>query len=317
MIIIIKNRKLINIFITLVLIGGVLVVLTNHQSKQVQTGRDNNITVNVKSFNATADDRIDDTHQIQKAIDHVDTKGGGTVSFSQGVYLIDSLKSINLRDKITLKFEEGTTLKTLPNNAESYEILRIHNVKNVSILGDVTLLGEREEHKGKTGEWGIGISIRGSENVYIKNNTIQNFWGDGIYIGSTEQQNYSKNITIEKPIIKNNRRQGISVISAINLKIIDPVITNTNGTPPASGIDFEPNHPSEFLQGIKIINPTTEKNEGYGILFALSGFAGSNHPVSIEIHKTKQIRDNIGTFIPGHLKGHIKMNEEYVLKNPK
>lgn len=286
--------------------------LTSCQSEQEVDG----IAVNVKSYNAISDDDIEDTQQIQKAIDYVSAEGGGAVTFPKGVYLIDAIKSIKLRNNVTLQFEEGSTLKALPNNAESYEILEIHNVENVSIQGEVNFIGERDQHQGKTGEWGMGLSIRGSKDVSIKDITIQDCWGDGIYVGSTKQQSYSKNITIENAVIKNNRRQGISIISAINLKVINPVISNTHGTPPASGIDFEPNNPSEFLQNIEIINPSTEKNERYGLLFALSGFSGSKNPVSIEVHKTNRIKDDIGIFIPSDLKGHIKIGKEYVLRKP-
>ncbi|WP_411835101.1 right-handed parallel beta-helix repeat-containing protein [Peribacillus frigoritolerans] len=225
------------------------------------------------------------------------------------------MKSIQLRNNITLKFKNGSTLKALPNKADGYEILRIHDVKNVSILGKVKIAGERNEHLGKTGEWGMGISIKGSENVRIENPTITDCWGDGLYIGKTEKKKFSKNITIENAVLQNNRRQGISVISAINLKIINPIITNTNGTRPASGIDLEPNHPSEYMQNIKIVNPSTNSNEGYGLLFAIVQLNESKNPVDIEVINTKKIEDDIGIFIPNRIKGKIKIGNEYVLRN--
>ncbi|WP_148359303.1 glycosyl hydrolase family 28-related protein [Peribacillus simplex] len=273
------------------------------------------VNVNVQDFKVVADDTIDDTKQIQEAIDYVSNKGGGVVNFPRGKYLINALKSIQLRDNITLKFKNGSTLKALPNEADGYEILRIHDVKNVSILGKVKIVGERNEHLGKTGEWGMGISIKGAEDVRVEYSIIQDCWGDGLYVGKTEKKNFSKNITIKNVELQNNRRQGISVISAINLSIISPVISNTNGTAPGSGIDLEPNHPSEYLQNIKIVNASTNSNEGYGLLFAIGRLTESKNPVDIEVINTKKIEDDIGIFIPNRIKGKIKIGNEYVLRN--
>lgn len=273
------------------------------------------VSVNVQDFKAVADDTADDTKQIQEAIDYVSNKGGGVVNFPKGKYLIDAVKSIQLRDNITLKFKRGSTLKALPNNAAGYEILRIHDVKSVAILGKVKIIGERNDHLGNTGEWGMGISIKGSENVRVENSLIQDCWGDGLYIGKTEKKNFSKNITIKNVEFQDNRRQGISVISAINLSIINPVINNTNGTAPESGIDLEPNHPSEYLQNIKIVNPSTNGNEGYGLLFAIGRLTESENPVDIEVINTRKIKDDIGIFIPYRIKGKIKVGNEYVLRN--
>lgn len=277
--------------------------------------KESGVSVNVQDFKAVSDDTVDDTKQIQEAIDYVSNKGGGVVNFPKGKYLIDAVKSIQLRDNITLKFKNGSTLKALPNNAAGYEILRIHDVKSVAILGKVKIVGERNEHIGNTGEWGMGISIKGAENVRVENSLIQDCWGDGLYIGKTEKKNFSKNITIKNLEFQNNRRQGISVISAINLSIINPVISNTKGTPPESGIDLEPNHPSEYLQNIKIINPSTSGNEGYGLLFAIGRLTESKNPVDIEVINTKKIKDDIGIFIPYRIKGQIKIGNEYVLRN--
>lgn len=293
----------------LLAIGFTKIINPSHEDKK------SGVNVNVQDFKAVADDTVDDTNQIQEAIDYVSNRGGGIVNFPKGRYLIDALKSIQLRDNITLNFKNGSTLKALPNNADGYEILRIHDVKSVAILGKVKIVGERNEHLGETGEWGMGISIKGAENVRVEYSIIQDCWGDGLYIGKTEKKNFSKNITIKNVEFQNNRRQGISVISAINLSIINPVINNTNGTAPESGIDLEPNHPSEYLQNIKIINPSTTGNEGYGLLFAIGRLTESKNSVDIEVINTKKIKDDIGIFIPYRINGKIKIGNEYVLRN--
>jgi len=271
------------------------------------TKNDKKDSINVESFGANGNDDTDDTQGIQKAIDFAHENKVREVIFPKGVYLVDALKSIRLKSNITLKFEDGTVLKALPNNSGGYEIISIKDVQNVSLIGKVLIIGERKEHTGTTGEWGFGISIRGSENIYIKNPTIIDTWGDGIYIGSTESKNYSKDITIINPVGENNRRQGISVISAINLKIINPKLIKTNGTPPAFGIDFEPNNKDDFLQKIKVVNPILEGNEGGGIQFYLKKIQNSKNPISIEILVKSGVKDEITMRETSNIKGEIKI----------
>lgn len=269
--------------------------------------------LSVLLFGASGDGEKDETEFIQKAIDFQSEKGGGIVYFPKGSYKIDALKSINLKDDITLEFEEGTILKAIPNDSEASNIIKIHDVKNVSMIGRVEIQGERKEHIGTLGEWGMGISIKGSNNIRIENPIISNNWGDGIYIGSSLRQNYSENIKIIDPIISNNRRQGISIISVKNLEIINAVITNTNGTMPQAGIDIEPNSPLEFLENIKILNLSTEQNLGSGLLIYLANLKGTKNPISIYVDSTKRIKDGYSIRELENLEGQIDVEGYYYL----
>ncbi|MDO6450492.1 glycosyl hydrolase family 28-related protein [Oceanobacillus profundus] len=268
--------------------------------------------VNVEEFNANWDDDTDDTESIQNAIDSLIPEGG-TVYFPKGEYIIDAVKSIVLRGNITLFFEEGAILNVKPNDKENYEVLKIHDVENVKIEGNLKIVGERKRHLGETGEWGFGLSIRGSKNVYVENAEIEDMWGDAIYIGSTNKQNYSENIVIVNPILNNNRRQGISVISAINLTVLNPVITNTHGTPPSGGIDLEPNSQTEKMMDISIINMKSINNMGQGIIVSLNKIEYSEDHVNIMIQNISRIEDGIRVVIPENLKGLIKIGNEYKL----
>lgn len=268
--------------------------------------------INVEIFKANGKDDSDDTESIQNAIDSL-IPTGGTVYFPKGVYVVDAVQSITLRGNTSLFFEEGAILKVTPNNKANHEVFKIHNVENVKIEGNLKIVGERNKHIGDDGEWGFGLSIRGSKNVYIENVEIEDMWGDAIYIGSTDKQNYSENIVIVNPILNNNRRQGISVISAINLSIINPVITNTQGTSPAAGIDLEPNHETEKMRDISILNMKSINNKGQGILVALKNLESSKDYVNIMINNIDGIEDGITIIKPQNLRGIIKVGEEYKL----
>lgn len=270
-----------------------------------------NSKVTVLDFGAEVDDLKDDTMAIQSAINYQSDKGGGTVVLPKGTYLINSLKSVVLKDNITLEFKDGAILQSLPNGEERYEIVKIMDVKNVALIGDVRIIGERNEHLGTTGEWGFGISIIGSENITIENAYISDCWGDGIYIGSSEKKNYSKYVEITNPTLENNRRQGISVISVKGLKITDPTINNTNGTAPQSGIDIEPNFSTEYLKDIKIENLNTSNNQGYGLQIYLLNYKGSENPVNIEIGIPKSLPDGIYVGEYEGVKGEILVEDYF------
>ena len=65
---------------------------------------------------------------------------------------------LSLKDDMTLRLADGATLKAIPNNQKKYSILTISGVSNVAVIGG-TLEGERDQHKGNGGEWGMGIKI--------------------------------------------------------------------------------------------------------------------------------------------------------------
>ncbi|MGG0591313.1 glycosyl hydrolase family 28-related protein [Priestia megaterium] len=301
-----KNKLV--LFSLIVIIILLLVVLLNKGNEnEIKESTPEKKTLSVSSFGANGSDGTDDTSNIQHAIDYAYQEKISTVYFPKGTYLIDALKSIHLRSNTTVKFEDGTVLKALPNESEGYHVIAINDAKNISLKGKVVIQGERNEHKGTTGEWGMGVSIRGSENIKIENSVIRDNWGDGIYIGGSEKINYSKNIKIINPELSNNRRQGISVISAINLEIINPKIMNTNGTPPAYGIDLEPNSKKERLQDIRIINPYLKGNQGGGILIFLQKLQSSNQTVDIKIVNQSDIYDNINVKEVKNINGSIQI----------
>jgi polygalacturonase len=267
-----------------------LIVSYCDNQKAVETP---SVRESVLSFGADGTDKVEDTDAIQKTIDEVSKQGGGTVSIPKGTYLIDADKSVNLKSNITMEFEEGTVLKALKTNLEHYQIISIDDVENVTLKGPGKIEGERDEHEGNTGEWGFGLSINGSTNVHVENLTITDCWGDAIYLGSTKKQNYVEDVTIKDVVLDNNRRQGITLISAKDVEIINPVITNTKGTDPQSGIDFEPNYKSERMENIRVTNPKTSNNEGNGIQVYLGNIEGSKNPVGLYIDNTENITDGI------------------------
>lgn len=238
---------------------------------------------NVRDFGAKGNGSADDTAAIQKTVDYIAYRGGGTVYIPSGIYLIDPARAIELIDNVILNLDDNAVLKAMATRQANYEIIRIRDANNVEVSGG-SIIGDRKIHTGTGGEWGHGISIIGSNNIKIRNVSISDCWGDGIYIGSTSQQNYCQKISIDKFHIDYCRRNGITIISGKNITIANGMISNTRGTNPQAGLCLEPNDTAEIMQNVVIKNLQTLNNGGYGILFGFGRYANSRNEISITIN---------------------------------
>lgn len=217
------------------------------------------------------------------------------VTVPAGNYKINADKSIVLRDNVNLTLSPKTTLTVIPSKNGNYQAFKIHNVKNVKISGG-TIIGDKYNHLGNTGEWGMGIEIKDSQNISVSNMSIDKMWGDAIYIG-TNGKNSTYSINLLNIKMNDNRRQGISVISVDTLIAKDIFVSNTSGTKPASGIDIEPNDGSMLVKNIQFENIMTSGNEGAGIQIGLSRYNHPSIPVSISIKNHTDIGSLYGLLI--------------------
>lgn len=188
-------------------------------------------------FGAVGDGVTDDTAAINSAL-----AGGGLVVFKAGAtYLVDPDVSLKPDNNSILELN-GATIKAKPVSSDYYEIIYIEKVANVVVRNGI-IIGERDNHLGTTGEWGMGIYVGGSNDVLIDNMNISKCWGDGIYIG--EPTDYSNIVSHRVKITNCNiytcRRQGISVVWAEDVTIRGNFIHDISGTSPESCIDIEPN----------------------------------------------------------------------------
>lgn len=218
--------------------------------------------LNVKQppFNAVGDGVTDDTVAINKAL-----ALGGEIYIPEGVYMINvhGDHQLILRSNTVLTLHPKAVLKAIPNNYGSYNVLQIYSVENVLVQGG-TIQGERNEHTGVIGEWGHGVNISQSKNIRLKEITIEDAWGDGIYIGGTTA---STHITLENLIVDNSRRNNISVVHCQNLVGTNVTVTNANGTAPQCGIDIEPN-PGDQTNNIVFENVIAYGNLSSGVYVA-------------------------------------------------
>lgn len=175
---------------------------------------------------------------------------------------------ITLKSNQVLYFDKGSELLLEPNNLPEYHVINIKDVSNVKIY-DLNIQGDRDTHNGKGGEWGMGVSILGSKNVYLYNPVINNCWGDGIYIGESQQLNYCDGVYISGASCDRNRRNGVSIISGKNISIKNSTFSKSDGTAPMCGIAIEPNNSGNVLENIVLDNIKTVMNPNSGISITL------------------------------------------------
>ena len=221
------------------------------------------LVINVKDKGAKGDGETDDTAAIQAAIDEV---GGtdGTVLVPKGAYMVDAVgkNRLTLKSEMTLKLSDDATLKAIPNDSKKYSVLSISGVSNVTITGG-TLEGERDQHKGEKGEWGMGIHIDDdASHIVINGVTARKMWGDGFYVQGASDVKFCF------VIADGNRRQGLSIISADRLIVLNSIFKNTQGTRPSAGIDFEPDDADQKVTDVRIERSQFLDNAGPGILIA-------------------------------------------------
>lgn len=224
------------------------------------------------------DGSVDYTDVIQKAINTHD------VIIFPGFPLLVNDKGLIIGSNKHITFGTGAKIMLKPTTAGSYAILRMRDVSNVTIVNPV-IYGDRKQHLGTGGQWGAGIGIYSGNNITIKNPKVYDCWGDGIYIGEDMKLGReSRDILISGAYCRNNRRNGISVVSVDGLQLISPYAGYTNGQSPMCGIDVEPNNAKNVLKRIRITDAVTEKNESYGILMNITRlYGGGNNLVDVTV----------------------------------
>jgi len=303
----------------------------NIQLNRQKHNRDSTgLIININARGALSGTTYGVGHIINQAIIEANIKGGGIVYIPPGIYMIDAVHNpVRLKSNVSVILAENAVLKALPNDRTAYNVIYFSSeVNNSSLIGG-TIEGERYQHviaessedinqssnlyvgddpkfikyrnRPHLGEWGYGINIDGASAIVLQNVKIINCWGDGICVRGTPPS-VADTIVVKAVSSYNNRRQGMSIISARNVWVVDGEYSNTNGTAPQAGIDLEPNSITQYLKNINIINVSTQKNKGAGIQVTLHNLGIHAHenvsanPVSILIANYSSRTDKFGLY---------------------
>lgn len=241
--------------------------------------------------------------------------------FPEGFYYINGRYNpnsvgVSIKSNTHIRTDIGTFFKVLPQEEGSYSAFSIRRANNVTIER-LNVIGERDEHTGTTGEFGMGLDIRQCDNISVFNITASDFWGDGIYLGKGNLGATNNNILIDGADIKRCRRQGISIVTGNGLFIKNILIQDIEGVSPQYGVDIEPNDVEDVLINVNLHNIKTHNCAGGGILVNLMQLHGAEDSVSINIDNHYSLEDTrgfqvSGVSLEGVIKGNINYNKAYI-----
>lgn len=253
---------------------------------------------------------LDENLLLQEILDLNDV-----VTLPNRVININS-NGLRLKSNQVLIFQEKTVIHLQPNAKTHFAVIIVDEVENVKIFKP-KIVGERFQHLDSKGQWGMGIRIIASKNVQIYNPVISEMWGDGIYIGGRKGVP-SKKIDIYNAFLDNNRRNALSITSADGVRLIKPLVANSNGQSPKAGIDIEPNTNLDVINNIIIDRPISYYNSIYGIVVSLTRLSGSiPKEVNIQINEPLIYGGKYGLAILGLTsnKDNYKINGSLKVKN--
>ncbi|NIG36116.1 glycoside hydrolase [Pantoea sp. ICBG 828] len=199
-----------------------------------------------QAFGGKADGATLNTKAIQQAIEQCSRRGGGTVQLSPGLWLSGPLQ---LQNNITLKIEEGATLKS--NNQEGKFIsafighpARVNeafifasNVNNIAITGGGTLDGD-----GEKTWWPEALKIRGEVRGGNKKIFTDRFPGIPLANGVPRpwfvEFNEVSQGKIDNLHLTNSPMWNIVIRNSVDVHVNKVTITNPVTSPNTDGIDI-------------------------------------------------------------------------------
>jgi len=202
-------------------------------------------------------------------------------------------KPIKLVSNQQIVFADGVVVQAKKDcfHGNNDSLFVASGLKNIAMSGEGTavLRMRKEDYHDATkytkAEWRMGISLHDVTNFTLRNLTIANTGGDGLYVGATSN-GACKNILVENCVFDANNRQGISVISVDGFTVRNSKFINTDGTAPQAGIDFEPNAPGQQLSNCLMENCLFVNNTGGGVDIYAVNLDGNTPPISITINNS-------------------------------
>lgn len=230
-----------------------------------------------------------------------------------GDWVVGSLYLNGVRNKKII-FEQGVVLRAKRGAFRPADrLFQLVNSDNVEIQGyGATFAMNKSEYSGQQNH---ALSIVNSSNITVKGLTLTGAGGDGIYVSRYNHGEYCRNIVIDGVTSTKNQRQGMTVISVDGLQIKNSTFSETSGTSPSAGIDFEPEHTSDRLDNITVTNCTFKDNNGPGIMFAVNKVSSSSRPIDATFRNIRVSNNSINNprLYPTEID--LGMSSEYI-RNP-
>ncbi len=247
--------------------------------------------LNLQEFGKTGP-KGDDTPIFRRALAEASRKGQALeVPAMRTPYRISPLY---LPSKTTLLLDSGVIIQALPGYADGKKLFNIVDATAVQIVGYGAILKmNRAEYK--SGQYRHCLSINGSKLVSIKGITCLSPGGNGVYVGGSDHQPFSEDVTLEDIRVENSLSAGLEVVSARNLSIRRSHFIGSHGSETRGiqrsaadkvpGIELSPRGPQGRLDNIRLEDDATTNSEGDGIRVVLTRVTRDNPPVTVTIER--------------------------------
>ena len=187
------------------------------------------------------------------------------------------------RSNTEIVFEDGVVVRARPGSMVRNvdNLFRCRGVSNLVMRGEgrAILRMNRKDYLDKTryrhGEHRHAISLHNAENVVVRDLTVEDSGGDGVYV---------LNVThalLENLVCTGHARQGTSVISADDVVIRNCTFAYTGGALPECGMDIEPGHARFNVGRVQIENCLFCSNNCSGVAINVSGLKSTNKAMDV------------------------------------
>lgn len=249
-------------------------------------------------------DPVDSTASLQASLD-----SGARVVLVPAMGRPWITQPLSLRSGTTMIFQEGVEVQSKKGSFRRADnaLLALRNVDDAVLYGyGARLVMKKADYRKppyQFSEWRHGIELYGCSNVSVLGLSVESTGGDGVYLGRGERT-YNSGVVLKDLLLRDNYRQGISIISAEDLLIENVEMSFTEGTLPGSGIDFEPNSPDERLVRCTVRRCVANSNAGAGISVILSKYDLTSPEVDIRVEDSFIANNLFSLLIWGAGKAH-------------
>ena len=152
------------------------------------------------------------------------------------------VETIRVPSNVELVFADGVVVRAKPGSmvGKTDCLFRVQNASNVVIRGEgrARLVMNRSDYldpsRYRHSEHRHLLSLRDVNNVTVKNLTLEESGGDGVYLLNARQ------VVLEGLVCRGHSRQGTSLIAGGDILIRNCVFSETKGALPECGMDIEP-----------------------------------------------------------------------------
>lgn len=219
------------------------------------------VVANLDSENNTYKTNVTKFENAIMSVAKCGVNEGKTIYVPAGTYYFavrhDDNNSVRISEveNVSIVLDSQAILRAHASDQDDSRVVWIDNSRNVSITGG-TVIGDVESHiysRESEDEHGYGISVVGSDNVFISNMHIRDCCGDGIYIGTNQRYpQQSTNVHVVDCTIEENHRHDISLTASENVEIRNCSLINTK---PHGCMDIEAND-GRYNKHVRINNCT-------------------------------------------------------------